>query len=870
MATRKTTRTAGTTTTTKRRAVKKAVPSRAFKPTAANIVQPTTYVKPLKVLVLAFNKHIQREFEQRIGSVMQSTMTQQFLVGSEEQTEIWNALVNHDEHLLIEAVAGSGKTTTAIDGIKRLMVKHRGNVEVVVKTYHAHGMNAIGKVARENWLRVKVEEYAVDNWLRKAGVRDKDDWREVSGLIKRLVAVVKGSLVPDDDEETLVKLADHHGLDTSGVFRAAVPYVWAYVKYSGAEVRSEIGFDDMPWLPVRLGLDLGTWDMVFVDEAQDTNPVQMAMVERMVKKGARVVVLGDTHQCQPEGTLVYVTGKGAVKIEDLEIGDQLVSFNSRKTYFPGVLSQGRKVLDKKSREYAGEIIRVGTITGSYASRYTPEHRCLVRLTNDENKYATYIMRRGDTVRVGVAKLQYIGGFGVAMRARQERADEAWVLGIYDGKERAMAEEQFVSTKFGISQVVFVNTGQATPTQDFIDDLYERLTYEDDAMEKLRQCLGYYGRDIKYPIWSNARSNYVGKRSFITQACNLVDNGMRMKVFNGSATDSRWLEVRVSREQYIGKVVSLMVERAEDGRRLYVADGIVTHNSIYGFRGADVRAMGRLKDMLKGTREVEELGLTYTRRCAKNVVTLAQTVVPYIKALESAEDGSVRYMSEDRGEDGKLVVRDEKALFKAATDGVGDGDMVLCRMNAPLISFAYGVLKRGVKCTIKGRDIGVGLVSIVRERLTGDTPAEFVTSLKAWFEEEEGKLLRLGERGVNKLAALGDKYDCLWALIETIEGGKWIGGVEGGTESFKLKMVERIEGLFSDEAVSGVICGTVHKMKGLEADRVWIIKPEVMPHPKAKGWSLEQEYNIMYVAVTRARRELVVVGGRFEKRKEEEE
>ena len=60
------------------------------------------------------------------------------------------------------------------------------------------------------------------------------------------------------------------------------------------------------------------------------------------------------------------------------------------------------------------------------------------------------------------------------------------------------------------------------------------------------------------------------------------------------------------------------------------------------------------------------------------------------------------------------------------------------------------------------------------------------------------------------------------------------------------------------------------MKGLEADRVWVIKPEVIPHPKAKGWQLEQEYNILYVAVTRAKRELVVVGGRFSTRKEEGE
>ena len=180
-------------------------------------------------------------------------------------------------------------------------------------------------------------------------------------------------------------------------------------------------------------------------------------------------------------------------------------------------------------------------------------------------------------------------------------------------------------------------------------------------------------------------------------------------------------------------------------------------------------------MLATTREVKELGLTYTRRCGKKIVEIAQTVVPYIKALDSAGEGNVRYMAEDRGEDGKLIPRDEKALFKSATEEVGNGDMVLCRMNAPLISFAYGVLKRGMKCVIKGREIGNGLVAVVKDRLTGDTPSEFTESLQGWYKEEEEKLMRLGEKGVNKLAALGDKADCLWALVETIEGGKWIGG-----------------------------------------------------------------------------------------------
>ena len=180
-----------TKTVTKRQAAKNtesspSSPSRAFKPTASNIVHPTTYIKPLKVLVLAFNKHIQSEFEARIGNMRfmdASVVEQSLLIGSEEQTAIWNALVNHDEHLVVEAVAGSGKTTTAIDGIKRLMLKHMGNVDVVVKTYHAHGMNAISTAARGMGRNVRVSEYMLDDWLRSAGVRDKDDWREVSNPV---------------------------------------------------------------------------------------------------------------------------------------------------------------------------------------------------------------------------------------------------------------------------------------------------------------------------------------------------------------------------------------------------------------------------------------------------------------------------------------------------------------------------------------------------------------------------------------------------------------------------------------------------------------------------------------------------------------
>ena len=51
--------------------------------------------------------------------------------------------------------------------------------------------------------------------------------------------------------------------------------------------------------------------------------------------------------------------------------------------------------------------------------------------------------------------------------------------------------------------------------------------------------------------------------------------------------------------------------------------------------------------------------------------------------------------------------------------------------------------------------------------------------------------------------------------------------------------------------------TVHKAKGLEAPRVFILEPNLMPSPWAKkAWQIEQEGNLQYVAVTRALETLI--------------
>ena len=70
------------------------------------------------------------------------------------------------------------------------------------------------------------------------------------------------------------------------------------------------------------------------------------------------------------------------------------------------------------------------------------------------------------------------------------------------------------------------------------------------------------------------------------------------------------------------------------------------------------------------------------------------------------------------------------------------------------------------------------------------------------------------------------------------------------------LTDAIEAIFSNNA-SGTTLATVHKAKGLEAPRVFILNPDGMPSKWARQeWQMQQERNLQYVAVTRALETLV--------------
>ena len=272
---------------------------------------------------------------------------------------------------------------------------------------------------------------------------------------------------------------------------------------------------------------------------------------------------------------------------------------------------------------------------------------------------------------------------------------------------------------------------------------------------------------------------------------------------------------------------------DTGRMVLIGDD---RQAIYGFRGADSDSINYMSDVLSDTdRGIQVLPLTVTRRCPKSVVALAQKIVSDIESHEDAPEGTILYSSAQDALEGDRSYT--------------EGDMILCRTNAPLCKTAFAIIRQGRKAIIQGRDIGQGLISLVN-KLDQDTVSELSRELDSFEFSERRRIMGRQRWSEAQVQSLEDRCDCIRYLSEGL--------------SRVSKLIQRIKDVFADVDRDGkpkeaVLLSSVHRAKGLEARTVWILHPELLPHPMAKqDWEMDQEQNIKYVALTRSQDTLVFV------------
>ena len=258
-----------------------------------------------------------------------------------------------------------------------------------------------------------------------------------------------------------------------------------------------------------------------------------------------------------------------------------------------------------------------------------------------------------------------------------------------------------------------------------------------------------------------------------------------------------------------------------GRLITVGD---ENQAIYGFAGADVDSYAKLAE-LNGYSRAMPLSVCY--RCDRSIVLEAQEIVPQIEYAPDAEMGVVR--------EGSLTQ-------------IERGDWILCRNLKPLIIVYLWLMKNKIKAKIKGKDIGEGIVALILK-----TGAKTLSGLSHLLDAEEARIFKkLRDRGV-KHPLLHPKIELFKQRRDVIECLM----LEAETVKDLIKMINNI---FADD-IKGIMLTTIHKSKGLENDRVFFLCPELIPSQFAtQPWQLEQEQNLRYVAITRAKHQLIYVNG----------
>lgn len=166
--------------------------------------------------------------------------------------------------------------------------------------------------------------------------------------------------------------------------------------------------------------------------------------------------------------------------------------------------------------------------------------------------------------------------------------------------------------------------------------------------------------------------------------------------------------------------------------------------------------------------------------------------------------------------------------------------ILCRNTAPLVAFAFALLRRSVGVRILGREIGTNLITIVTKAKAG-TLDELRTTLETNCRRELARAF--SRENLSAAAAIRDKYDCLNLFVQNATSVD--------------DLIQRIKTLFDDTNRGLLTLATIHKSKGLEWPQVFLLDfHELLPSRWAtQSWQLQQERNLQYVGVTRAQRDL---------------
>lgn len=238
---------------------------------------------------------------------------------SPQQAAFYDWVQNGSGSCVLEAVAGAGKTTTVVNSLRMMSgdvffgaynkaiaeeIKERApsdtKAKIDVGTFHAAGFRFWRRVAKG----VQVDGNKCRTIFRGA-VERHPEYAAFESSVLQLVSLAKqaglGALKPMNGA-SWPDLIDHYDIECPNTVDGqdgtslTMKLACRLLKESIAKDHDVVDFDDMIFAPLYHNARVWEHDWVLVDEAQDTNATRRALALRMLKRGGRLVAVGDPRQ----------------------------------------------------------------------------------------------------------------------------------------------------------------------------------------------------------------------------------------------------------------------------------------------------------------------------------------------------------------------------------------------------------------------------------------------------------------------------------------------------------------------------------------------------------------------------------------------
>ena len=280
---------------------------------------------------------------------------------------------------------------------------------------------------------------------------------------------------------------------------------------------------------------------------------------------------------------------------------------------------------------------------------------------------------------------------------------------------------------------------------------------------------------------------------------------------------------------------------KDGRILAVGDPC---QSIYGFAGADIESFSRIKNTIGAN----PLPLTTCFRCPTGVVKLAADIRRDI-AASKREHGIV-----------------EEITFKQVVRKAKVNDLIISRYKEPMLFLVFEFINKNIQVQIH-RDEVNDIIDELKKLFKQDERAAIIAELPGSFETIKeivlARWLFIIEKEAQKLENSSERQICIQGKTEYLNNRleflhkkylQW----KNSCQTINDMLLKIKEFISADD--NNIKLSTIHRAKGLEARRVFILNFNDLPHfkPNQKSWERVQEQNLKYVAITRAMEELYLV------------